>query len=55
MMKSTTPAASQSPKPESQSERFMQAAPALGRHDDPDRFKKRLGKLVRHKPVQKPE
>lgn len=34
---------------------FKQAARELGCDDDPERFKKRLGKLVKHKPVEKPE
>lgn len=45
------------PKPESteQVERFKEAARDLGCDDDPQHFKDRLGKLVKHKPVEKPE
>jgi hypothetical protein len=39
----------------SQSDKFKDAARELGCDDDPDRFKERLGKLVKHKPVEKPE
>ena len=35
-----------------QVERFRQAARQLGTDDDPDRFKERVGKLVKHKPVE---
>jgi hypothetical protein len=31
------------------------AARQLKTDDDPERFKERVGKLVRHKPVEKPE
>ena len=41
--------------PVAQIERFVEAARELGCDDDPDRFKERLGKLVKHKPVEKPE
>ena len=42
-------------KPEpSQLDKFKQAARELGADDDPDRFRERLGKLVKHKPVEKP-
>ena len=33
---------------------FKQAARELGCDDDPDHFRERLGKLVKHKPVEKP-
>jgi hypothetical protein len=39
----------------SQLEKFKQAARELGTDDDPQRFRGRLGKLVKHKPVEKPE
>jgi hypothetical protein len=42
-------------KPQSQREKFEKAARELGTDDDPERFKRRLGKLVKHKPVEKPE
>lgn len=38
-----------------QSDKFKEAARELGCDDDPDRFRERLGKLVKHKPVEKPE
>ncbi|MEA3037056.1 MAG: hypothetical protein QOH04_2833 [Sphingomonadales bacterium] len=31
------------------------AARALECDDDPERFRERVGKLVKHKPVEKPE
>ncbi len=39
----------------SQLDKFKQAARELETDDDPKRFKERLGKLVKHKPVTKPE
>lgn len=39
----------------SQLDKFKQAARELETDDDPERFKERLGKLVKHKPVEKPE
>jgi hypothetical protein len=39
----------------SQLDKFKQAARELETDDDPDRFKERLGKLVKHKPVEKPD
>lgn len=40
----------------SQLERFAQAARELETDDDAQRFKERLGKVVKHKPVpEKPE
>jgi hypothetical protein len=41
----------------SQLDKFKEAARDLETDDDPDRFKERLGKLVKHKPVRpdKPE
>jgi hypothetical protein len=35
----------------SQSEKFKEAARHLETDDDPERFKERLGKLVKHKPA----
>jgi hypothetical protein len=35
-----------------QSEKFKEAARDLERDDDPDRFRERLRKLVKHKPVE---
>ena len=35
-----------------QLEKFKQAARELETDDDPARFKERLGKLVKHKPVE---
>ena len=34
-------------------DKFKQAARALETDDDPKRFKERVGKLVKHKPVEK--
>jgi len=42
-------------KPPTQLDKFKQAARELGTDDDPDRFRERLGKLVKHKPVEKSE
>lgn len=39
----------------SQAEKFKEAARNLETDDDRERFKDRLGKLVKHKPVEKPE
>lgn len=39
----------------SQLDKFKEAARDLETDDDPERFMERLGKLVRHKPVEKPE
>tara|TARA_R110000868_G_scaffold122877_2_gene325771 strand:+ start:7229 stop:7363 length:135 start_codon:yes stop_codon:yes gene_type:complete len=39
----------------SQLDKFKEAARDLKTDDDPKRFKERLGKLVKHKPVEKPE
>lgn len=35
-------------------DKFKQAARELEADDDPQRFQERVGKLVRHKPVEKP-
>jgi hypothetical protein len=42
-------------KPQTQSDKFREAARALECDDDDERFKERVKKLVRHKPVEKPE
>ncbi len=40
----------------SQLDKFKEAARDLETDDDPERFKERLGKLMKHKPVpEKPE
>ncbi|HEX8215659.1 MAG TPA: hypothetical protein VF582_09360 [Allosphingosinicella sp.] len=39
----------------SQADKFREAARALECDDDDARFKERVRKLVRHKPVEKPE
>lgn len=39
----------------SQLDKFKEAARDLETDDDPKRFDERLGKLVKHKPVEKPE
>jgi hypothetical protein len=41
--------------PKTQAEKFKEAARQLETDDDPERFKERLGKLVKHKPVETPE
>lgn len=38
-----------------QLDKFKKAARDLETDDDPKRFKERLRKLVKHKPVEKPE
>lgn len=38
-----------------QLDKFKEAARQLETDDDEQRFKDRLGKLVKHKPVEKPE
>jgi hypothetical protein len=41
---------------QTQLDKFKEAARKLETDDDPERFKERLGKLVKHKPVpEKPE
>lgn len=42
-------------KDQSQSDKFKEAARALECDDDPERFDERMAKLVKHKPVEKPE
>jgi hypothetical protein len=37
-----------------QLDKFKEAARQLETDDDPERFKERLSKLVKHKPVEKP-
>ncbi len=39
----------------SQLDKFKQAARELETDDDPKRFNERIGKLVKHKPVEKPQ
>jgi len=41
--------------PKSQSDKFKEAARALECDDDEELFRQRVGKLVKHKPVEKPE
>lgn len=38
-----------------QLDKFKQVARELETDDDPERFKERLRKIVKHKPVEKPE
>lgn len=40
---------------QSQLDKFKEAARELETDDDPERFKDRLAKVVKHKPVEKPE
>lgn len=40
---------------QSQLDKFKEAARDLETDDDPERFKERLGKLVKQKPVEKPQ
>lgn len=40
--------------PKTQLDKFKEAARELETDDDPEHFKERLGKLVKHKPVEKP-
>lgn len=42
-------------QPKTQADRFKEAARELETDDNPERFKERLRKLVKHKPVEKPE
>lgn len=42
-------------KPQTQLDKFKQAARELETDDDPKRFDERVGKLVKHKPVEKPD
>ena len=42
-------------KPQSQTDKFKEAARALECDDDPEHFRERVGKLVKHKPVEKPD
>jgi hypothetical protein len=43
------------PDQPSQLDKFKDAARELETDDDPKRFKERLAKLVKHKPVPKPD
>ena len=46
----------QPPSSLSQPDKFKDAAREVETHDDPERFKERLAKLVRHKPApEKPD
>ena len=38
-----------------QYDKFKEAARQLETDDDPERFKARLAKVVKHKPVEKPD
>jgi hypothetical protein len=38
-----------------QSDKFKDADRAVERDDDAERFRERVAKLVKHKPVEKPE
>lgn len=40
--------------PQSQLDKFKEAARELETDDYPERFRQRVGKLVNHKPVEKP-
>jgi len=42
---------SETENPKSQLDKFKEAARDLETDDDPERFKERLGKLVKHKPA----
>lgn len=42
-------------EPKTQLDKFKQAARELETDNDPERFKERLKKLVKHKPPEKPE
>jgi hypothetical protein len=39
--------------PKTQSDKFKEAARELETDDDPERFKEKLGHIVRHKPPKK--
>lgn len=39
----------------SQTDKVKYAARELGCNDDPERFRERIGKLMKHKLVEKPE
>ncbi len=41
-------------KPKTQLEKFKQAAREFEADDDPERFKERLAKVAKHRPVEKP-
>lgn len=43
------------PAPQSQLDKFKEAARDLETDDDEARFDERLRKIVKHKPVEKPE
>lgn len=41
--------------PSNQLDKSKEAARQLGTDGDPERFKERVGKLVKHKPLEKPK
>ena len=49
------PSEDQAKDASSQLDKFKQAARELECDDDDERFKERMRKLVKHKPVEKPE
>ena len=48
------PKVTENPEP-SQLDKFKEAARQLETDDDPERFKERLRRVVKHKPMEKPE
>lgn len=42
-------------EPKTQLDKFKEAARQIEMDDDPERFKDRLAKVVKHKAVEKPE
>lgn len=54
-MKKSTTAAAKNPKPDSQSERFRQAARELGCDEDEERWDEQLKKVARQKPQDEAE
>lgn len=46
---------SESNSSKSQIDKFKEAARELETDDDPERFKERLAKVVKHKPVETPK
>jgi hypothetical protein len=42
-------------KPQTKLDKVKETARQLETDDDPERFMERLGRLVKHKPVDKPE
>lgn len=43
------------PNQKSQADKFKEVARELECDDDPERFRERVSKLVKHDPVEKPE